>query len=176
MSRQKLSSLFAIGLATSMLLILSMVASACSKSSTTSPTAIQVNLVSESNPAAPGVPVTFFATVSVKNGSSTPTGTVTFNDGSTTLGTVTLDQNGLAIYTAPSLSAGTHDIIVSYSGDTQFRPGTSAPMAQTVGQVLNTPVATTTGAAAPVVPTTTTAAPIIVITVPAVVAPSGGGD
>jgi hypothetical protein len=45
-----------------------------------------------------------------------PSGTVKFLDGTTTLGTVTLDGSGHATLTLPKLALGTHSITVSYSG------------------------------------------------------------
>ena len=73
--------------------------------------------------AAVGTPVTFTATVSGSGG--TPTGTVTFDDGTTTLGTGTL-SGGKASYTTSSLAAGTHSITASYGGDSNFGTATSA--------------------------------------------------
>ena len=60
----------------------------------------------------------------------TPTGTVTFLDGTTTLTTVTLSTGGSASYSTTSLTAGTHSITASYSGDSSFSTLTS--FAQTV--------------------------------------------
>lgn len=103
MARPKASA-FITGLVISMLFILPLLASACSQALSTMAAAVQVNVVSESNPAVTGAPLTFFATIGAKNETSAPTGTVTFSDGSTKLGTVTLDQNGLATYTTSALS------------------------------------------------------------------------
>jgi hypothetical protein len=51
----------------------------------------------------------------------TPTGTVTFYDGSTALGPpVPLDGTGAASSTFPGLSAGTHSISALYSGDGNY--------------------------------------------------------
>lgn len=75
------------------------------------------SLSSSANPALPGQSVTFTATVT---GNGTPTGTVTFYDGSTELGTGTLDSNGNATYTTSTLSPGTHNISADYSGDSNF--------------------------------------------------------
>ena len=56
------------------------------------------------------------ATVAAASGNITPTGTVTFKEGSTTLGTGTL-SNGVATFTTSSLSAGTHKITAEYPGN-----------------------------------------------------------
>ena len=76
--------------------------------------------------------MTFTATVkAVSPGSGTPTGTVTFMDGSTTLRTRTL-TGGVATFTTSSLPIGTHSIKVVYGGDTNFKSSTSAVLNQVV--------------------------------------------
>jgi len=52
-----------------------------------------------------GNPVTFTATVAHTSGTGAPTGTVTFSDGGTNLGTGTLDTSGNATFTTSTLSA-----------------------------------------------------------------------
>jgi sugar lactone lactonase YvrE len=54
----------------------------------------------------------------------TPTGTITFNNGSTLIGTVTLDVSGVATLT-PDLAPGTYSIIANYSGDADHAPSSS---------------------------------------------------
>ncbi len=61
-----------------------------------------------------------------------PTGTVTFNTGSTTLGTATLDANGAGTLTV-TLTAGTYPIVAQYSGDSLNAPSTSNTVTVTVG-------------------------------------------
>lgn len=57
-----------------------------------------------------------------------PTGTITFNSGSTVIGTATLDSSGVATL-VPNLAAGTsYTIVAAYSGDTLHSPSTSAPV------------------------------------------------
>jgi hypothetical protein len=76
--------------------------------------------------------VTLTAKVSaLAPGSGTPTGTVTFYDGTVALGTVTL-SSGAAILKTTALSVGGHSITVSYSGDSNFLSSTSAALALTV--------------------------------------------
>jgi hypothetical protein len=53
-------------------------------------------------------------------------------DGGTVLATVPLNSAGQATFTTSSLSAGTHSITASYSGDTNNAPSTSAPFLQSV--------------------------------------------
>lgn len=76
-------------------------------------------LQSGSNPSSVGQAVTFTATVSP----SAATGTVMFFDGSTTLGSGTLN-NGRATFTTSNLSVGSHSIVVIYNGDDHY--GTSS--------------------------------------------------
>lgn len=88
-------------------------------------------VTSSVNPSNFGSPVTFTATVSGTGG--TPSGTVTFKDGSTTLGTGTLNGSGQATLTTSALLAGSHSIIAVYGGDTNFAPATSPVYSQVVG-------------------------------------------
>lgn len=88
-------------------------------------TATQV--ASSANPSAFGQPVTFSATVApVSPGAGSPTGTVTFKDGTTTIGTGTLSAEK-ATFTTASLSAGTHPITAVYGGDSNFKGSASTP-------------------------------------------------
>ena len=73
-----------------------------------------------------GQPVTFTATVSAA-GSVSPTGTVSFYDGSTLLGTAQTLTGGAAALTLSSLGVGTHSITAAYSGDSNFNASTSTP-------------------------------------------------
>jgi hypothetical protein len=90
-------------------------------------------VVSASSTAPVTKPVTFTANVaaSVKGISALPTGTVTFYDGSTSLGSMTL-SSGVASYTASALSVGTHNITAKYSGDSNFMASTSAVVSQLI--------------------------------------------
>jgi sugar lactone lactonase YvrE len=83
-------------------------------------------------------------------GLATPalTGSVTFFDGTTVLGSTTLSvtgATGTAALTVSTLSVGTHQITARYSGDTNYLVSTSAAQTGTVGQA--TP-ATTLGISA----------------------------
>lgn len=77
-----------------------------------------------------GEPVTFTATISiVAPGAGSPTGTVEFRDGATTLAAVTVSGNA-ATFTTSSLAAGSHTIGVVYNGDGSFNGSTSAIITQ----------------------------------------------
>ena len=60
------------------------------------------------------------ATVSPTTGSGVPTGTVTFSEGSTTLGTAALDSTGTATLNISTLSVGSDTITASYGGDASY--------------------------------------------------------
>jgi hypothetical protein len=81
-----------------------------------------------------GEPVTFVATVTPL-GAGTPTGTVIFTDGASTLATVPLSGGGQATLTTSTLSVSgsPHTIIATYSGDSAFSPS-SGSFAQVVTQ------------------------------------------
>ena len=95
-----------------------------------------VQLSSSVNPSVYGQSVTFTATVAaVSPGSGTPAGTVTFTiDGSRPGGTVALDSAGMATFTTSSLSASTHSITATYSGDSDYSGSTSTVLTQTISQ------------------------------------------
>jgi large repetitive protein len=77
-----------------------------------------VALTTSVNPSQVGQSVTFTATVTALNGGTfAPDGTVVFQDGATTLATVTL-TGGVARYTTAALANGVHPITAVYSGDT----------------------------------------------------------
>jgi hypothetical protein len=76
-----------------------------------------------------GKSVTFTATVTKSSG--TPTGTVTFKDGTTVIGSGTL-SSGKAVLTTSSLSVSSHSITASYGGDTSSNTSTSTTLVQTV--------------------------------------------
>jgi uncharacterized repeat protein (TIGR03803 family) len=88
-------------------------------------------LISSLNPSTFNQSVTFTATVTAADG-GTPTGTVTFTaDGSNVLGMVSLSSGQAALSTS-SLKAGTHSIVVSYSGDNNYQPSISTALIQNV--------------------------------------------
>jgi Big-like domain-containing protein len=92
-------------------------------------------LVSSRNPSSFNEPVTFTATVEPEF-SGTPTGTVTFSDGSTPLGMSPL-SGGMATFSTAVLAAGLHSINAVYSGDSNFLGGV-ASLNQRVNQASTT--------------------------------------
>jgi len=85
-----------------------------------------------------GQSVTFTATLApVSPGAGTPSGTVSFMNGSTVLGTATV-SGGVATFTTTSLTAGADSVTAVYSGDTDFTTSTSSGVKQTVNQSATT--------------------------------------
>lgn len=98
------------------------------------PVATTTTVDSSAHPAVWGQALTLTATVA-SAGSNTPTGTVTFLDGGTTLGTGTLQVVGglnQATFTTSALEVGGHTITALYSGDANFLASTSADLNQVV--------------------------------------------
>ncbi len=91
-------------------------------------------VTSSPNPSAYGQSVTLTATVT-SSAPIGPTGTVTFNDGSTTLGAATLSA-GTATLVTTKLPVGSNAVTATYNGDTQNAKGTSAPFTQMVNQAV----------------------------------------
>ncbi len=77
-------------------------------------------------------------------GSGTPTGNVTFDDGTTELGTATL-SGGTASFTTATLSVGTHSITAVYSGDGNFTASNSAILKQVIQASSGSSVAASAG-------------------------------
>ncbi len=85
-----------------------------------------------------GTSVTFTAKVSPASGTATPTGTVTFSNGSAALGTASL-SSGSATFTTSSLATGTYSVTAAYGGDTNFATSSSAAGVLTVVDFTITP-------------------------------------
>jgi hypothetical protein len=89
-------------------------------------------LTSSPNPSTHTQPVTFTAQVTATP-AGTPSGTVTFRDGTTVLGTGTISATThQAKFTTSTLAVGTHSITAKYSGNANFNTSTSAVLKQIV--------------------------------------------
>ncbi len=77
---------------------------------------------------------TYFTAMLQTTGGLTPTGTVTFAEGTTVLATANVDMNGQASYTNNTLVLGQHTITATYNGDNNFNPASG-----TVKLQVNTP-------------------------------------
>jgi hypothetical protein len=93
-----------------------------------------------------GTAINLTATVAEVGGTSVPTGTVTFKDGTTTLGSLTLNGTGVAVYTIGTLSVGSHSITAVYGGDSANSASTSTAASVTVAAI---PAPTVTISVAP---------------------------
>jgi N-acetylneuraminic acid mutarotase len=95
------------------------------------------SVIASPDPAAFGSAVTFTATVKspalipVITSAVTPTGSVSFYDGETLLGTANI-VSGAAAYSTSSLNAGSHSITATYAGTAEFNSSTSAAVAEII--------------------------------------------
>ncbi|HVT98174.1 MAG TPA: Ig-like domain-containing protein, partial [Acidobacteriaceae bacterium] len=98
-------------------------------------------LTASVNPVIHGMPVMFTAVVTA-TGTTAPTGTVTFYDATTQIGTGTLAASGtttaVATFQTSTLAAGTHSITASYGGDANDFTSTSAALSETVNIATST--------------------------------------
>jgi len=122
---------------------------ATDSASTSNTVSVTVNKASTStaltvtpNPSVYGGSVTFTATVTSST-AGTPTGSVTFLDGSTVLGTGPV-SGGMATYATTTLGLGSHSITAVYGGDTSFSTSTSPAVTQTVNQASTSTALTVT--------------------------------
>jgi hypothetical protein len=106
-----------------------------------------VALASSANPEMTLSSMVLSATVG-NEGVGQATGTVTFTDGSTQLGTAALNAEGVASLTVPSLAAGNHPLLASYAGDSENFASTSMSLVEGV-QLRPTTVAITSSATDP---------------------------
>jgi hypothetical protein len=89
-----------------------------------------------------GTPVKVAATVTGQSGQPTPTGTVTFKNGSTTLGTASLSSAGVGTFASTTLAAGTYSVVASYSGDSVYATSVSTAQPLTVDAPAAAPTVT----------------------------------
>ena len=98
------------------------------------------------NPVDAGTSVTLTASVAPNGTTFVPIGTVTFMDGNTVLGTVSLNSlnsslnppsTNTAIFTTSALPGGTSAITAVYNGDNNFASGTSAVFDEYIPALVN---------------------------------------
>ncbi len=100
-----------------------------------------VTVSSSLTPSVFGQSVALTATITVPapgTGLPAPGESVTFKDGSSTLGVATTLANGTATLNTSSLSVAGHSITAVYPGDTLYLGNTSAPFMQTVNKASTT--------------------------------------
>lgn len=95
-------------------------------------------VTSSLDPSIFGQSVTFTATVA----GSSPTGTIQFLDGATSLGSPVTLTGGAAALATPALAIGTHSITAVYSGDTSNATSTSAILSEVVSPATTVPLVT----------------------------------
>ncbi len=91
------------------------------------------SLTSSANPVDAGQALTLTAKVSASTaGQTVPSGTVTFQEGTTVLGTGTLSE-GAASISISNLTVGTHLLTATYGGSGTYASSTSSVLTQIVG-------------------------------------------
>ena len=89
-----------------------------------------IALTSSANPTPGGGSITF--TAKLTGNCNVPTGTVTFLDGGTVIGTAVLDSAGIATFSTSFLVVGLHNITATYPGDFNFDDSTSPVLVQII--------------------------------------------
>jgi len=102
------------------------------------------SLSSSPNPSTYGQTVTFTSVVTSSAG--IPTGTVTFKNGSTVLGSASLDSTGTATTNSSAVPAGSRFVVATYSGGagSNYAASTSPTLTQTVNKAASTTALTCT--------------------------------
>jgi sugar lactone lactonase YvrE len=77
--------------------------------------ATNLNVIPNANPVVEFAPLVFAATVT--GWTTPPVGVISFVDGSTPLGSATLDSNGTAHFSVPPLAVGSHNVTATFAGD-----------------------------------------------------------
>jgi hypothetical protein len=90
-----------------------------------------VALTASSGTSGAGSAVTFTAQVASST-TGTPTGTVSFYNGTTLLGTVELNSSDQAAYSSSALAIGSYSITAAYSGDVDFTASISPTLTETI--------------------------------------------
>ncbi len=104
-------------------------------------TSLNANLLSPTL----GENVIFTASINQGGGVNVPTGTVTFLDGSTVLGTGAVDGTGKATFQTTALTGGSHSITATYDGDTLYLGSVSTALVINVTTPGATPTTTALG-------------------------------
>ena len=123
------------------------------------------------NTAPVGTSVTISTSLTPAGGTGTPSGSVTFYDGSTALSTVTL-SGGAASMVTTTLSIGTHTLTISYTGDTNFAPIAQNVVVTTItitnpgGPATNYTVTLSSNLAAPTIAQPVTLTAVVITTAP----------
>jgi sugar lactone lactonase YvrE len=106
------------------------------------PVATVTTITTSGSPATVGATVTFTATTTTTTG--VVSGTVNFSDGTTLLGTGTLNSSGVATFSTTALTLGTHSITAAFQANTNFTASSA-----TLTQVMTAPTGSFTISASP---------------------------
>jgi sugar lactone lactonase YvrE len=101
------------------------------------------------NPISAGATLNLTAVVTAAGGSTTGgplSGEVTFSEGSTIYGSVALNGSGTATLSLNTLPAGSHRLIASYAGNTNYAPSVSAVLVEVVQTTTTTTSLSSTAA------------------------------
>ncbi len=99
---------------------------------------VAVTISASPNPSNFGQVVTLTANFStVGGGSGSPTGTVSFSDGTISLGSSPI-VGGVATLGVASLAPGSHNVLGAYSGDNNFSAATSSALSVLVNKLITT--------------------------------------
>ena len=112
-------------------------APAVQKAITVNPGTATSKLTSSSASITYGASVTLTATLT-GSGSTKPSGTVTFYNGTASIGTGTLNSSAVATLAVTTLPVGSDSITASYLGDTHYGAVVSSPLTETVKQATPT--------------------------------------
>ncbi|WP_348261574.1 Ig-like domain repeat protein [Telmatobacter sp. DSM 110680] len=82
---------------------------------------------------------------SAANPNGDATGTITFKNGSTTLGTIPLGSDGIAELQTSTITPGSDSLTAVFPGDASFQASTSAPVALTVQPMMTEVLLNTSG-------------------------------
>lgn len=131
-------------------------------------------LTSSPSPSVFGQAVTFTATVTPNApATGTPTGTVTFSEGQTTLCSAVVLVGGSTDCATAALSVGTHSVTAVYSGDANYVTSTSSPRSQIVNKAATTTTMTSSPGSPSASGQSVTFTAAIAVTAPGSGTPSG---
>jgi hypothetical protein len=96
------------------------------------PNPTTTTLTASPNPGIQNEPITLTAVVSATNGTTSPTGTVTITDGTSTIATLTTStssaQTRIFTFTTSTLAPGTHTLTAFFTPTISFTPSQSLPL------------------------------------------------
>lgn len=115
-----------------------------------------------------GQNVTLKATVTAPAASPTPTGTVSFYDGTSRIGSKALSSNGVATLSKSTLRVGAHSLTAKYLGKDSLAPSTSNAVTLVVSKAATTTTLASSANPAPLGSSVTYSASVVVVS------PGGG--